>query len=462
MSETGFPLFQGDEAGPSVRRGLGGEDPAGDARYDAGGNPEATAPLAVLITAAGRSERFGGEKKEISDLAGRSVLYRAVSAFSRLQNLAALIITVPDGFELRIREALSSETIEALERRLGGRFRVALGGPTRRDSVRLGLEALVQVLTAGDPKKKIDGVLPEEIQDMVVLVHDGARPWVSQALVERVAAVAYRVGACVPVTQLVETPKEISADGLVVRHPPRSTLATAQTPQGFRLGPLLSAHRRASADAWDCTDDAELWAKYVGPVAWTEGERGNRKITYREDLQFLPSDHPPSTEPSSAVASSFRVGEGVDSGRLVPGAVLRLGGVVIPLASAPEGGTEGDVLLRAVVEALLGSLALGDIARLFPAPAGASAHPDSQGMLRRTLELLEGAGWRPGNLDCTLRLGASLPESARETLRSSLAGLLGLPLGAVSLKSGNLEGGERAGAVEARAVVLVRSSQRIG
>lgn len=428
------------------------------------------APLAVLVTAAGRSERFGGGKKEIFDVAGRTVLYRAVSAFSRLPNLAALIITTPDGFEARMREAIASETMSALEKRLGSRFRVVLGGPTRKDSVRLGLEALVRVLAARDPASPTNA-LPEDIQDMVVLVHDGARPWLSQGLAERVASVAARVGACVPVTKLTETPKEISADGIVLRHPSRSTLATAQTPQGFRLGPLLAAHRQADIDGVNCTDDAELWARYVGPVAWTEGERNNRKITFREDLAFIPNDiskdditsiltsidHIPGREIRPKV-SPFRVGEGWDIHRLVPGRKLYIGGVEIPSDRGEEAHSDGDVLLHAVIDALLGSAALGDIGSHFPPQDAAWKDADSRDLARRALALVREAGWTAGNLDCTVILEKPMLAPHRDAIRASLARILEMDESAVSLKAKTKEGLDATGegrAIEARAVVLV-------
>ncbi len=429
------------------------------------------APLAVLVTAAGRSERFGGGKKEIFDLAGRTVLFRAVSAFSRIPGLAALVITAPDGFEGRMREALASETISSLEKSLGDRFAVALGGPTRRDSVRLGLEALVRVLATREASLVSPASLPEEIQDMVVLVHDGARPWVSQGLAERVAAVAGRVGACVPVTHLIETPKEISSDGIVVRHPSRSTLATAQTPQGFRLGPLLAAHRRAAEQGVDCTDDAELWARYNGPVAWTEGERANRKITFREDLNFTPGgfikdditnflqvpEHFFGREKGGTTAP-FRVGEGWDIHRLIPGRKLYIGGVEIPSDKGEEGHSDGDVLLHAVIDALLGSAALGDIGQHFPPTDDAWKGADSRDLARRALSLVREAGWTPVNLDCTVILERPMLAPHREAIRESLAKSLEMDVDSISIKAKTKEGVDATGegkAVEARAIVLV-------
>jgi len=425
--------------------------------------------LAVLVTAAGKSERFGGDKKEVFHLEGRTVLHRAVSAFSRLPGLYALAITVPAGSEATMRAAIPADTTAELEQRLGGRFLVVVGGPTRRDSVRLGLEALAAA-SAGP-----------SLDDLVVLVHDGARPWVSPALAERVAAIAARSGACVPVIRLVETPKAIGEDGIVAGHPSRATLATAQTPQGFRLAPLLLAHRRAHADGVACTDDAELWDRYVGPVAWTEGEQGNRKITYRKDLLFRPEELPhddgpgpqgragPSAETEDGRAASraprppFRVGEGWDIHRLVAGRRLMVGGVEIPFDRGEDGHSDGDVLLHAVIDALLGAAALGDIGSHFPPSDERWRGADSADLARRALQLVRETGWAPGNLDCTVVVERPMLGPHRDAIRESLSRIVDLPLDAVSLKAKTKEGVDATGegrAIEARAVVLVVPAPR--
>jgi 2-C-methyl-D-erythritol 4-phosphate cytidylyltransferase/2-C-methyl-D-erythritol 4-phosphate cytidylyltransferase/2-C-methyl-D-erythritol 2,4-cyclodiphosphate synthase len=118
-----------------------------------------------------------------------------------------------------------------------------------------------------------------------VLIHDGARPFVSSSLIRRVIAAALRHGAAVPIVPLTDTVKEIDGDGFIKRHLRRAALGNAQTPQGFRFGEILQAHDKAEALGLECTDDAEVWGEFAGRVAWVPGEEANRKITFPEDLR---------------------------------------------------------------------------------------------------------------------------------------------------------------------------------
>jgi 2-C-methyl-D-erythritol 4-phosphate cytidylyltransferase / 2-C-methyl-D-erythritol 2,4-cyclodiphosphate synthase len=409
--------------------------------------------IVVVLTAAGSSQRFGGgEKKELVRLGGRSILERALSSFIALPALEALVITAPPGREAELRESLSAESLAALERLGPGRFAIVPGGATRRDSVRLGLEALAAIAapaTAAAPSSVLDG--------LVVLVHDGARPWATPELSAAIAAVAAEKGACVPIVALVDTPKELGPDGLISRHPSRASLGGVQTPQGFRFGPLLEAHRRAAAEGVDCTDDAELWDRYVGAVSWIPGEEANRKVTLRSDI-----------EAAAASASAFRIGQGPlafrigqgwDLHRLVPGRRLMIGGVEVPSELGEDAHSDGDVLLHAIIDAILGAAALGDIGTHFPPSDPRWKGADSLGLARRAAALVREAGWEIGNLDCTVVLERPRLGPCRDAILASIAAGLGIDAGAVSFKAKTSEGVDAAGegrAVEAQAIALLR------
>jgi 2-C-methyl-D-erythritol 4-phosphate cytidylyltransferase / 2-C-methyl-D-erythritol 2,4-cyclodiphosphate synthase len=409
--------------------------------------PDAPHRVAVVVTAAGLSERFGGGKKELIGLGGRSILDLAVSPFLSLPTLAALVVTAPPGREIELRAALSPESLAALGKLGDGRFAVVAGGQSRRDSVRLGLEKLAEMLGEGSS------------DDIVALVHDGARPWASPGLVARVADGAAARGSALPVLALVDTPKELSPEGIVLRHPPRSSMAGAQTPQGFRFGPLLAAHRRAAAEGFDCTDDAELWDRYVGPVSSVPGEAENRKVTYARDL---PAPSGSRRQAAGDSARAFRIGQGWDLHRLVAGRRLMLGGIEVPSALGEEAHSDGDVLLHAVIDAILGAAALGDIGAHFPPTDEKWRGADSREFARRTAAMAREAGWQIGNLDCTVVLERPKLGPYKDAMRASIAECLGLAPTAVSVKAKTKEGVDATGeglAIEAMAIVALFPSR---
>jgi 2-C-methyl-D-erythritol 4-phosphate cytidylyltransferase/2-C-methyl-D-erythritol 2,4-cyclodiphosphate synthase len=402
--------------------------------------------LAVVVTAAGRSQRFGGGKKEFADAGGRSVLDRALSPFIGLEGLEVLVVTAPEDSLDRARERLSPTTLATL----GDRLIVTAGGISRRDSVRLGLEKVAAFLSAG--RDAPSEATAEALDSVIVLVHDGARPWASAGLALRVAEAASRHGAALPLLPLTDTPKEKGplgedATGTVLGHPPRSGLGGAQTPQGFRLGSLLAAHRRAASEGLECTDDTELWATYEGPVAWVEGEAGNRKVTYGHDLP-----------PSQAADLPFRIGQGWDLHRLSPERRLFLGGLEIEAPAGELAHSDGDVLLHAVIDALLGGAALGDIGTHFPPSDPKWKDADSKDLAATAVALVREAGFEPVNLDCTVIVEQPRLGPHKEAIRTSIAAVLDMAPERVSVKAKTSEGVDAVGegkAIEAEAVVLL-------
>jgi 2-C-methyl-D-erythritol 2,4-cyclodiphosphate synthase len=430
--------------------------------------------VAVVVTAAGTSERFGPGKKELVRLGERSVLDLALGPFLQLPRLEALVITAPPGREGELSSALSADSHERLEGLGAGRFRIVAGGGERRESVRLGLEALAKAFgfRGADSVESIDS-----LDEIIVLVHDGARPWASPSLVSRVAQAAWEKGAAVPVVPLVDTPKELDPDGSVRRHHPRAALGGAQTPQGFRLGSLLSAHRRAAAakgEARNCTDDAELWDRFVGPVASVPGEAENRKITVAKDLPPTAASGggagpiAPSLAGQTLVcigqgALVFRIGQGWDLHRLVRGRRLMIGGIEVPSDLGEEAHSDGDVLLHAIIDAILGAAALGDIGTHFPPSDEAWRNADSRELTLRAAQLVRAAGYEIGNVDCTVVLEEPKLGPYKEPMRASIASCLGLGIDAISVKAKTKEGVDATGegrAIEAMAIAYLSSGAK--
>jgi len=246
-----------------------------------------TVSIAAVICAAGSSARMGGAKKEYLPLPGApdslTVLGAAVSAFAAVPEIKTIVIVVPEEpktGETAARNALPPGILNGTDPTL----RFVTGGSTRRASVFNALRAL-----AADAPN-------------YALIHDGARPWISPALIERVISGVKQYRAVIPLLPLTETPKETdlplegsfgcdSWGGLhprpvfIKRQLKRAFLGTAQTPQAFSFPEILAAHEKAATqDGRDFTDDAEVWAEFCGPVAVIPGEIGNRKITFKEDI----------------------------------------------------------------------------------------------------------------------------------------------------------------------------------
>ena len=222
---------------------------------------------AAVVTAAGASTRMGGaEKKEFLPIGGVPVLALAIRPFLSA-GFDRIVVTLPAG-RLADASTLLAPFLDAAA------LTLVEGGDTRQESVRRGLLAL-----AADP--------PD-----LVLIHDGARPWLAPALLARVLESAERYGACVPVVEVAEAVKELDpgegVSPLVLRHLPRHHLRFAQTPQGFAYPRIVAAHERARAEGLSFVDDAEVFDRFAGPVAWVPGDPANRKITFPDDLEEAP------------------------------------------------------------------------------------------------------------------------------------------------------------------------------
>ncbi|MGI5089039.1 IspD/TarI family cytidylyltransferase [Treponema sp. OMZ 805] len=228
-----------------------------------------TANNAVLITAAGSSQRFG-EKKEFLPLSTdthTSVLSACLYAFVSAGCVSCYVITVPQGKVETVYSLLAADTrLSSFFSTHRDTLHIVEGGATRQESVYKGLLALAD--------KNIT----------FILVHDGARPWVSVEVITSVLTATEQYGAAVPAIPVTDTQKEVDKTGKIIRHLRRDLLAAVQTPQGFRFEPLLYAHRQACNDGNTYTDDSEIYAQYCGAVYICPGARENKKITYREDL----------------------------------------------------------------------------------------------------------------------------------------------------------------------------------
>ncbi|MDC7235296.1 MAG: IspD/TarI family cytidylyltransferase [Spirochaetales bacterium] len=214
---------------------------------------------AAIITAAGSSNRMKGKgKKEFKVIKGRTVLERAVLPFVLSEEFDHICVTYPEG---------KKEEMEKALHRINFPISYIPGGATRQASVFNALKSL------------------KETQSDLVLIHDGARPHISEELIGRVLEGTISRGNSTPVTPSVSAMKILSPLGDIEEHLIRSRTVSAQTPQGFSFAELFEAHEKAEADDRDYIDDSEIWSVYIGPSHTVEGDPDNIKITYPGDLK---------------------------------------------------------------------------------------------------------------------------------------------------------------------------------
>ena len=257
----------------------------------------------------------------------------------------------------------------------------------------------------------------------VVLIHDGARPFVSPELIVRVTKAARERGAAVPLLPVADSLRLFHGD-LVTGETAREGVGRVQTPQGFRRKVLV----QILADAETLLTDESAAAMGAGvSVAAVPGDAANLKITTADDFQL-----------ASAIARGrmeYRTGNGYDVHRLAAGRRLVLGGVEIPFELGLEGHSDADVILHAAMDALLGAVALGDIGHHFPPGDDRYRGASSLDLLAKVMELLRSAGAQVVNLDCMVI--AERPKLAPHVplMREKIAATLGLGLSRVSVKA---------------------------
>lgn len=350
-------------------------------------------------------------KKQFLLWKGVPLFWHSVRVLARIPAMRGLVLVFP---EAEMAEA--SDLVQELSGAdaLGLPIRVVPGGPLRQDSVRLGLYEL-----------------PREC--MVVLVHDAARPFLSAALAARLlAAVDGQTAGAVPGLLVTDTIKQVDGDAVQTTIP-RETLRAVQTPQVFARDVLEEAHRRCVEEGWSVTDDASLLERLGKTVRVVPGEPGNVKITTPEDLEFL-------KEPAFMDSRMPCVGLGYDVHRFGPGRPLKLGGVFFPGGLEVIAHSDGDVLLHALADAILGCLGKGDIGELFPDTDPRLEGIDSGILVAETLELARQSGVCITHVD--LNIVTQIPKIAprREEIRRNVARLLQLDYGQVNVKAGTEEG----------------------
>jgi 2-C-methyl-D-erythritol 4-phosphate cytidylyltransferase/2-C-methyl-D-erythritol 2,4-cyclodiphosphate synthase len=401
--------------------------------------------VTAIIAAGGRGQRLGGAcPKQLLVVGGRAVLERSVAAFAAHPAIHDIIVALPS--ELAADPPAYLGTMPKP-------LRIVVGGLRRQDSV----ANAVRVIT-----DRVD----------LVVIHDAARPFVSAALIERTIAAAAEAGAAVaalPARDTVKRGRPLSADGLMPTSSggegwvvdatlPRESIFLAQTPQAFRRDVLLDALTFSDAIG-DATDEAALAERAGHRVRLVEGEMTNIKITTPEDLPLAEAI----ALGADRLGGTVRVGIGYDLHRLVDGRPLILGGVAIPFERGLLGHSDADAVCHAVIDAVLGAAAAGDIGRHFPDADPQWRGASSLDLLRQAVAVVHAAGFAILNVDVVViaeqpRLG---PHVA--AMCAKVAASLGIDPERVSIKGKTNEGVGALGrgeAIAAHAVALVSGPGR--
>src|ERR671937_2964852 len=357
---------------------------------------------AVILVAAGRGLRAGaGGPKQYRAIGGQPVMFRAMAPFCAHADVFAVQPVVSPDDTAMFNAAVSGLRHEP----------PTPGGATRQASVRAGLEALAS--------QRPD----------IVLIHDAARPCVSQAVISRAIEAAGRTGAAVPTISVADTIKLVDGDGNVEATPERARLRIAQTPQAFRFDVILDAHRRAAREGRsDFTDDAAL-AEWAGlTVATFEGDPANMKLTTPED--FVREE-----ARLASLLGDIRTGTGYDVHAFGDGDHLMLCGVRVPHTRGFLAHSDGDVGLHALVDAILGALADGDIGSHFPPSDPQWKGASSDRFLKYAVERVTARGGRIANLEVTLICERPKIGPLRDTMRARIAEIAGLDISRVAVKA---------------------------
>ena len=346
--------------------------------------------VTAIVVAAGASRRMGFDKLSYRLPDGRTVLETSCAALAAHPAITQLVLVC--GGNRAACEAIAAACPKPCA--------VVQGGATRADSVRNGLAAATGELVA---------------------IHDAARPFVSESVITAALTAAAETGAAAPAVPVKDTVKVADPSGRVLDTPDRATLYAVQTPQCFRRALYTRALAAVTGEkARLVTDDCSLFELAGLPVRLTEGDYANYKITTKEDLQK---------------EKTMRIGHGYDVHRLVEDRKLIMGGVEIPYEKGLLGHSDADVLLHAVMDAVLGAAALGDIGGMFPDGDERWRGADSLHLLEQVAARLAENGWEVGNVDATVlaqapKLAPYIPE-----MRRRLANAMGIDAAQVSVKA---------------------------
>lgn len=351
--------------------------------------------VSAIICAAGKGERAGFNKnKLLAPLYGAPVLWHTFKKFD-IPEIDEVVVTS---------SKCDFEEISALASPF--HFKVVSGGSTRMESVECALAAVT-----GD----------------VVLIHDGARPFVSRKLILNCIDGVKKFGSAIPAIKLTDT--AVSAQfGLITERLDRETTFRVQTPQGFLTEDIRRAHELAKNRVY--TDDSAVYSDFIAPAHLIDGEEENKKLTYKSDFDVPLLPH----------YSGGKVGFGIDVHAFGEGSFVTLGGVKIECGCKLLAHSDGDVLVHSVMDALLSAAGLDDIGHYFPDTDDKFKGANSLEMLKEVVNIIKQNGYVPVNISASIQAEKPKLKNHIENIRKNLSLILGISVNDIAVAAGTCEG----------------------
>lgn len=349
--------------------------------------------VTLILACAGKGSRVGYDKnKLLVKINGKTCLERTLKVFTDSKLIDRYVLTS------------SPEDFEEISALVGGFATVVLGGSTRTESIRNALR---------------------EIEDGIVLIHDGARPFVDRRIIADCIESVKNFGSAVTAYPSRDTVIR-AEDGIILDYLGKNDLYTVQTPQAFFASDIKKAYELAGERIFN--DDGEVYMQYIKPPHVVNGSSDNVKITFRDDMSLLDS------------ARDCRFGVGFDSHRLVDGRKLILGGVQIPHDKGLLGHSDADVLTHAIMDAILSALAMRDIGYHFSDKDPKYKDADSMKLLEQVLLMTEKSGYKVKSVSATIMAEKPKLLNHIPTITENLAKALSLTPDCVGLAATTLEG----------------------
>ena len=356
--------------------------------------------VAVIIAAAGQGSRLGASvPKQYLKIGGQPVLVKAMKVFEQMDEIDYIFVVAGEDYLEHCTRLIEDHRFKKVES-------VVAGGEQRQDSVFNALQAMNRCRPGVE----------------YVLIHDAARPFISEEVIRNVLKASAETGAAVACVAMKNSVRRQGTGEDVSESVDRSEYYSVQTPQGFRKSLLIKAYEQAYDDSFFGTDDASIVEHAGGRITIVDGEYQNIKITTKEDLPM-----------------ENRIGTGFDVHRLVPDRKLILGGVEIPFERGLEGHSDADVLIHAVMDALLGAAGLGDIGVHFPDTDPAYEGAQSLLLLERVRAMLEDAYYQIGNIDVTLIAQRPKIRPYIDDMREAMAHALQIDMSRINIKGTTTE-----------------------